>query len=283
VRLSVVVVTALCALEALASEPLPQVAPFPLEVKRAPSNVAKKDKEELVKLFPMLVRGADAAVPEGAKLSGALAELKRQDCEREDECLTQLAKLSGALYGLYANVDYNTDKRVVAVGRVVRDDGVVMGPAQTVELPKSTKPFKELARDALTQLLTKLAVGKLSPFRPVAPEPVPVPVPVPDKPVVTKDPALMPPPLPPLQVEQRPSMARTVGWVGLGVGAAVAVAGGLVFATAPAIRKDANGNIFAADKQNFPIAQGQQGAGVGLMIAGVGGGSRRWVGGCAGN
>jgi len=217
----------------------------------------------------MLVRGSDAAVPESAKLLAALSELKRQDCDRADECLTQLAKLSGALYGLYVSVDYNTDKHLVAVGRVVRDDGVSMGPAQTVDLMKPNGNFKDLAREALSQLLTKLAIGKLSPFRPVATV-------VPDRPiVVVTEPVTSPPrvevPRPPLpQPEKQTNIGRIIGWVGVGVGAAVGVGGVISFATAPVIHKDQDGNIEQVDRANFAAAQSRQALGVGLMAGGFG-------------
>jgi len=268
VRLSFVVVL-LVSLGAFAQEPLPLVAPFTLDVKRTPSGFSKKEKEELQKLFPMLVRGSDAAVPESAKLSSALSELKRQDCEREDECLTQLAKLAGALYGLYVSIDYNTDKHVIAVGRVVRDDGVTMGPAQTVDILKANGAFKDIARDALNQVLTKLAVGKLSPFRPAATV-------VPDRPnIVVKDPVKDPvridvPPPPPPQIEKHTSIGRIIGWVGVGVGAAVGVGGVIAFATAPKVGKDGDGNILFADRLKLAPAQSQQALGVGLMAGGFG-------------
>lgn len=267
-RLSFVVVL-LVSLRAFAQEPLPLVAPFPLDVKRTPSGFSKKEKEELQKLFPMLVRGSDAAVPESAKLSSALSELKRQDCEREDGCLTQLAKLAGALYGLYVSVDYTTEKHVIAVGRIVRDDGVSMGPAQTVDILKANGAFKNVARDALNQVLTKLAVGKLSPFRPAATA-------VADQPAsVMKEPAkemarIEPPPPPPPQFEKHTSIGRIMGWVGVGVGAAVGVAGVIAFATAPVVRKDGDGNILPADRLKLAPAQAQQAVGVGLMAGGFG-------------
>lgn len=267
-RLSFVVVL-LVSLRAFAQEPLPLVAPFTLDVKRTPSGYSKKEKEELQKLFPMLVRGSDAAVPESAKLSSALTELKRQDCEREDECLTQLAKLAGALYGLYVSVDYNTDKHVIAVGRVVRDDGVSMGPAQTVDILKANGAFKDIARDALNQVLTKLAVGKLSPFRPAAPAGLDHPINVVKEPV--KDPIRIDaPPPPPPQFEKRTSIGRIIGWVGVGVGAAVGVGGVISFATAPVVRKDGDGNILPGDRLKLAPAQSQQAVGVGLMAGGFG-------------
>lgn len=261
-------------LRALAQEPLPLVAPFTLDVKRTPSGFSKKDKEELQKLFPMLVRGADAAVPESAKLSSALSDLKRQDCEREDACLSQLAKLAGALYGLYVSVDYNTEKHVVAVGRVVRDDGVSMGPAQTVDLSRTNAPFKDIARDALGQVLTKLAVGKLSPFRPAAAVVSEQPT------VVVKEPAedplradVPPPPPPPIVTQPRELDLKTPGYVLLGVGGGVAIGGVLVFALANP-RVDANGVIERGSStpaeavEAYKAARNQQT--IGLVMTGVG-------------
>ncbi len=143
---------------------LPSVAPFPLELKRFP----EKEGIELQKLFPMLVRGSDAAVPDAAKMSVALAELKRKDCDREDACLSQLATLAGTLYAVHVVVDLTTDMRVIAVGRVVRYDGVATGGVQTVEVPKGARAVGDVGREVVKELLQKkLAVGGLSATRPV--------------------------------------------------------------------------------------------------------------------
>lgn len=179
-------------LVAFTAAALPTVAPFPLELKRFP----EKDGAELQKLFPMLVRGSDAAVPDAAKLSAALAELKRKDCDREDACLSQLATLAGTLYAVHVLVDLTTDQRVIAVGRVVRYDGVAMGAAQTVEAPKGTRPAGEVGRDAVKELLQKkLKVGGLSATRPVEAPPIAVvpkvedpQPPIPAPPIVVADP-----------------------------------------------------------------------------------------------
>ncbi|MFO0599267.1 MAG: hypothetical protein U0228_28430 [Myxococcaceae bacterium] len=274
-----------CSSVAFAQDPLPSVAPAPLEFKRTPSGFPKKDREELLKIFPMLLRASDAMVPDGAKLTSALADLKRQDCEREDECLKQLARLAGTLYAIYVNVDYTLDKHVVVTGRVVRDDGVMMGGLQTVDIVKEAA-FKDVARDGINQLLGKLAISKLPPFRPVAvvvadpnkkdPDPTLDPNKKKDP-----DPILPPPPPPPVDRSQADlglglvvagggvvvvsavlasvgcglgcgvatdlgsvpqsklgdfNTARTlapIGLVGLGVGAATAVVGAVLLATAP--------------------------------------------------
>lgn len=261
-----VVLVVLTASVAFGQEPRPLVAPFPLDFKRVPAGFSKKDREELQKLLPLLVRGADAAVPDPARMASSLAEFKRQDCEREDECLAQLAKLSGSLYGLYVGLDYTLEKRVVAVGRVVRDDGVAMGPAKTVEIVKQGA-FKDIARDAVNQLLAQLGVGALAPFRPAV-EPVKPDVPKKDPEVKTPD--LPPPPPPPIVVDEGPSGMKVAGWTMVGLGAASAIAGAVVFATAGGVRKDASGNILAEDIEKLPRIQTQQAAGVGVLAAGLG-------------
>ena len=103
----------LSAVSSWADEPMPQVAPFTLDVVRAPPEFSKKDKEDLEKLLPMLVRAAKVEVPDAARLSTALTELKRQDCDRDDNCLAQLAKLAGSLYGLFIQLDYDIDGQVL--------------------------------------------------------------------------------------------------------------------------------------------------------------------------
>lgn len=249
-----VVVLLLGSFEGRAEGPLPLVAPFTLEVKRTPKVFSNEAKVELGVLWPMLVRAADAAVPEGAKLSSAMADLKRQDCDREDECLTLLAKLAGANYGLYASIDFTTQQHVVAVGRVVRRDGVPMGPAQTVDLFKAGGVFKEVAVAALTELLVKLGVGKLSAFVPVA---------VPSGPTVAGDVPPFPPP--PLIVEDPGAGQRAMGNGTLYVGAGVAVVGGVLAGVGAGL-----GYTAARDGDHFGSTAAAQQAATGRTLATVG-------------
>ena len=161
--------------------------PFPLEFKRTPSGFSGEDKEGMQREYTRLLRLAGALVPDFARYELALKELKRQDCEREDACLVQLAKQSQSLYALYASVDYTLEGAVVVSGRVVREDGKVASPTETVKLPKGRDAFKDIAKNALVQLFAQLKIGELSATRPVEAvkiEPVKEPI---------KDP---PPPLP---------------------------------------------------------------------------------------
>ncbi|PZR03240.1 MAG: hypothetical protein DI536_36200, partial [Archangium gephyra] len=88
--------------------------------------------------------------------------MKRTDCEREDACLAQLT----TLYGLYMSLDYSLEGAVVASGLVVRDDGKVVAPTQTVKLAKGKDPFKDIAKNALVALYGQLKLSELPAVRP---------------------------------------------------------------------------------------------------------------------
>src|SRR3954471_7021385 len=118
-----VVVLALCVSAiSFAQAPKPSLMPFPLEFKRTPSGFSKEDKEAMQREYTRLLRLSGAMVPDFARYDLALKELKRQDCEREDECLVQLAKKAESLYALYTSIDYTLEGAVLVSGRVVRDD-----------------------------------------------------------------------------------------------------------------------------------------------------------------
>ena len=142
-----------------------QVMPFPLEVKRTPQGFTKEERETTQREFTRLLRLTGTQIPDFARFDFALKELKRQDCEREDECLAQLAKKAEALYALYASLDFTLEGAVQVSGRVVRDDGKVVSPTQTVKL--EGQPFKDGASKALTQLFSQLKLADLPAQRPV--------------------------------------------------------------------------------------------------------------------
>lgn len=255
-----------CGAVARAQDPLPQVVPFPLELKRVPMGTSEKERDELIRKFPMLVRGADAEVPDAAKMTQALAALKRQDCDRENECLSQLAKLSGALYGLYANVDFTLDKRAIATGRIVRDDGLTMGPAQSVEVPIKAGAFRVAAQDALKQLLVKLELKKLSPFRPVVAETPPI------ESASTAAEKSGPPLPPPLVVEDMGSGQRQNGKIVLFAGAGLAAVGAVLAGIGGGIGAGAahDGSFVTSEEAARQVKTGQTLTTVGFVGLGLG-------------
>lgn len=268
-----VVVVAGClagGLPAGAQDLRPSVAPFPLEIKRSAKNFSERQRKELARELRRVL-SASAQLPDSATLDSALAKLDGERCERDDDCLARLAHLAGCLYGLYVSVDLSLDeKQVVATGRVVRDDGQLIGPLERVEIPKGGRDsFEDLAKQAITRVAERLVVAQRLP--PSKPGPVVEAVKAVEEPK-PGDPKLPPPPPPPplLVVESRPNVGRIAGWGAVGVGAAVGIVGVATFATAPLIRRDADGNIFREDVSRTAATQSQQGVGVGLMVGGLG-------------
>lgn len=261
-------------LAAFAQAPKPSVMPFPLEIKRAPSGFGSEEREGLQKEYTRLLRLAGALVPDFARYDLALRELKRQDCEREDECLVQLARKAEALYGLYASVDYTLEGAVVVSGRVVREDGKVVSPIQTVKLARGRDPFKEIAKNALAQLFTQLKIAELSATRPVEAAVDPQKKDPPMNPI--KDP---PPPLPPLIVEDTGAGQRSAGRALLYGGAGLAVVGGVLAGAGCGVgcgvTPNANGTIpegqlEAARTGRALMTAGFVGLAAGAAVAGLG-------------
>lgn len=243
----------------------PTVVVYPLEFKRVPPEVKKEDKEALKRDQSRLLLRAGAVVPDFTKSEAALVELKRGDCEREDACLSQLATLAGALYGLYASVDYSLDGTVVVSGRVIRDDGKVVSPTETVRLPKGKDPFKDIARNGLTALYDLLKVKDLPAERPAVTVTPPVEKTPPNN--VVTDP---PPPLPPL-VDTSNSQ-RSAGQALVGAGVGVAVVGGVLFGIGQGIGGGLNPTDGAIDSErvgDFRAANGLCTAGVVSLSVGA--------------
>ena len=247
--------------------------PFPLEFKRTPSGFSKDDKEAMQREYTRLVRLGGAMVPDFARYDLALKELKRQDCEREDECLVQLAKKAESLYSLYTSVDYTLEGAVVVTGRVIRDDGKVASPTETVKLAKGRDSFKDIAKNALVQLFTQLKLSELPATRLVEKaEPVKDPLFVKDP---LKDP---PPPPPPLFIDDTGAGQRSAGKGMVIAGGAVAVVGGVLAGVGGAIGYGKNlndKNVPPGELDTVLVARtlttvGFVGAGVGALTAVVG-------------
>lgn len=255
---------------AVAQAPKPVVMPFPLELKRVAPGTAKEDRDALQREYQRLLKLSGAQIPDFVRYDAALKDLKRQDCEREDECLVQLAKKAEALYGLYVSIDFTLEGAVIATGRVVRDDGKVASATQTVKLMKGRDPFKDVVRNAMSQLFVQLKISELAATRPV--EPVKV-VEVPKEPVkeiVIKD----PPPPPPVIIEDTGAGQRSLGKTVLYVGAGVAAVGGIMAAVGGGVGGSiARGSRmdWAADEAAVKQLQtGQTLATIGFVGLGVG-------------
>ncbi len=259
----------LCAAVASAEAPRPEVAPFPLEIIRTSDDCTKKDSDDLQKLLPMMLRSAAASVPDNAKLAAALETLRRQDCNREDACLAQLATLAGSLYAFAGQVDFNLDGEVVASGRVVRDDGRAVRSPRTVKVARGASSFRDTALAALKQLLIELDVAHLPAFMPQEPlvEVAPLPVTRPTVAVVAV------PAVPPAPAPSGVNPFHVAGLAGLGAGAVCMVVGGVVLGTAGSARTDVSQGVvrvFAEDAGKVAGIQRAQTAGVALLAVGAG-------------
>jgi hypothetical protein len=263
-RRPMVMAVVLGAAAALAQDSKPELAPFPLEIIRTADDCTAADQDELRTLWPMMLRAAGSSVPDSAKLSGALRDLGRQDCNRDDACLAQLGRLAGSLYAVYGQVDFDLDRNVVASGRVVRDDGRAVRGPKTVKLPLGAAGFKVAAQAALKQLLVELDVAQLPPFRPQEPvaelEPAPLPEPVLGAVAVpSKRPAL--------------GAAGVVGIIGIGTGAACVLLGTVLLATtAPPHSEVSQGvvRVFSEDASKVASIQRAQAVGVAALAVGAG-------------
>ncbi len=223
------------------------VMPNPVFVKCKTAECVKFEKTDLAFAYrTQLVKAGGR--PPGAFATGvATKQLKRNDCDRDDSCLKQLAQLARTPYALYTDLDVDKDNFVVMTGRVVSDEGKRAREAMTVRLPKGKEPLADVVQVALGRLFEQLKVKELSvpkaavaevktpdivkpPTEPVKPIET-LKTPEPTKPVTdvakvepTTVTDMMPPPMP--TVETKSSAAPIGLLVG---GTVVALAGGIIW------------------------------------------------------
>jgi hypothetical protein len=253
----------------------PTIAPFPLEVARP--ALSAKQKEELNNTLKVLLLRNGISSVDALTLKVSLADLRREDCDREDQCLAQLATRAGTLYAMFASVKLTVAGEVVANGRVVRDDGKLvasLAAEDVVRLPKGKAPFAEVAELALRTLIERLKIRALPLSKP-SESPSPLPPVVEVKP----DPSETPPPLPPVMLEDKGASHRVIGRslviagggvlvVGAVLGSVgLGIAGGLAPTTNGSVPRDSVGtaNTAATLRTTGVIAMG---AGAALAIVG---------------
>ena len=155
----------------------PTLVDFPLDVKSAVSDTQLVELEDDFR--QMLARNTGILVPTRTNWKLAVAAHKRQDCEVRNECLQQLAISAATLYAMYCSVEKNASGEVTATGRVVNQDGALVRPPEQVKVARRGT-FNEGAHEALTLLLARLELEKLSPVltkpdevkKPGTPEPI---------------------------------------------------------------------------------------------------------------
>lgn len=193
----------------------PPVAAYPLDV--LVRGVSDAQVAELQSESRRLL-GLEATLPDGLVLEAAVTMLQRKDCDVDDGCLKQFAVNAKSLYALYAVLESDVkQKQIIAKGRVVREDGVLVVPPKSVTITRKGKdPVDVALREALKTLYAELKVSALPATREQ-------PVVKKDPDPIKKDPDLPPPPPPPLV--DTGAGQRTAGKAILIGGAAVLVGG----------------------------------------------------------
>ncbi len=255
------------------------VCPYPLDVLRPPKGVPAAQLDELRATFKRLLRESGVLLPNSGTLNDTLAELKRQDCDRENQCLVALAVRSRSLYAVYVSIDFDVGSMVSVTGRVVRDDGKEMARAAPLKAPATAKTFEAVGKDLLKKLLLALEVSKLPAAKPVEPTKVepPTVLATPDAGVTVLTPAadagveLTPPPPPPLVS----SPLKPVGIVTASVSGVAAVTGVALLLVgrgqAIPLFDDRGALKPGADAKAAQSARTLQGVGVALAATGVAG------------
>ena len=230
----------------------PMVIAAPLEVRRSTGGETTKALQK--ELRTLLVKQPNVLTPPYSAWDTAVAAVKRQDCETNDDCLRELAVTAGTLYAIYVEVEQDPTKtEVIAVGRIVRKDGVLIEIEgkrfARVQLPRGADSFEAVAKVALARVLGSMKLSSLPPTMPAAEVPV-VKQETPDAgtPVaaVTADAGIPPPP--PLVIETPPTPpARIASYALLGVGAVSILTGGafgvVAIADRGGIQADSAGNL----------------------------------------
>lgn len=212
----------LVSLSAAAQDVKPTVAPAPLELRRKPEAISKKEAEQLVEEFDRLVRAAGARIPTPSEMSSALAVLRRQDFASSDEALAQLAQKAQTLYAVHVQIDYPVTGSVVAVGKVVRADGKRMNEEVRLERSREGRTYLQTTTETVIAVLEKLDLQRLPSSLPVVVAPV-----KPDAPTVERPDPGLPPPAPPLVVFEERSNLLLAGRI-VAVGGAALVLGGII-------------------------------------------------------
>lgn len=262
----------LCAVMVVSSAAWAQVKPpvvaYPLDV--LVRGVTDAQVKELQAESRRLL-GLEASLPDGLTLDAALTMLERKDCDVDDGCLKQFALNAKSLYALYVVLESDAkQKQIIAKGRVVREDGVLVVPSKSVTVVRKPKDTVDAAlKEALKALYAELKVSALPPTREL-PKKDPDPLVKKDPDPIKKDPELPPPPPP---VVDLAAGQRTAG-TGLLVGGAIAFAagvaltsGGLAMGYGADLDKDGN----VDSPQRVPdVKTGQALSTTGLIVGGVG-------------
>lgn len=196
------------------------------------------------------------------------------DFKTNDASLARLAQLAKVLYAGYATLVLTPKNELVLTARMVRDDGEVVSTAQAIA-PRGKGPIPDEVVALTEKLFFDLRTKELPDAKPAPAPKAPVVV-VEVKQDEPRPPARVEPPPPPpplLEIAGEPaskpgSNLRPIGFAVAGVGAAAAVGGAVLYATAGSVRRDASGNVFFEDVSQVTDIRTKQGVGLGLLVGG---------------
>lgn len=237
----------------------------------APSPALTEPVEALQKRFLAVAREKSGYVLSlRREVEDALGQVGPKDFARSDDALGRLATAAKVQNGLHVTLQLTAKGELALSGRVVKANGERLRTA-SVTVPRAAGSLLDALAGAAGVFFEALKRGTapVAEAPPVVVKPVenepPPPVEVKPAPVVTPVQAL---------VSEAPapgSPLRTVGFIVAGVGAATAIAGGVVFATAGTVQQDpSTGNIALGDAPRVEGIRAQQAAGVAVLAAGGG-------------
>ena len=256
------VVFALClAFSAAAQEARPSLVSLPLELDPAPPLM--KQKPALLKTFGEAVDQSGVLLALPGEVTAAVKAVKRDDFQVNDESVALVAKQTSSLYALSSALHYALDGEMTLAGRLIRDDGKVMGTA-AVKKKRGKDQVLTVFNAMLPEYFAALKLNELPATKAVAGAPVEVKVaPVKVEPAPAVIAAVPVPKAPP-----PPGLARVSSYVLMGVGGALAIGGVVAFATTPPVEFE--GRVVKSDPIKALQSENQQTVGVGLMIGGAG-------------
>lgn len=150
-----------------AAQDKPTVMDCPLDVKASMPAATMQDLQEELRF--QLAKKRGIACKTQSDWAAVVEAVKRQDCDTRNDCVQAYAVKAGALYGVYVSLfKEDAGGTAVAVGRVVDQDGAEV--VQTVKVRvKANGTFEQAAKQAMSELLGQLELEKLPPVLAIKP------------------------------------------------------------------------------------------------------------------
>ncbi len=246
----------------------PAVTPFPLHLRRTPTGFGYEDGELLQRALLQKLASV-AQVADAKSLDAAVTALGRDDCDRQDDCLRQLAIKAETLYAVDVAVGLSMTGEVFANGRVVRDDGELIAPMRRVAFPLGQTPFLEAATLAMGQLIDELNLVNLPAVKQVvAPAVADAPAADAESPVLARKRAAAVQAAAAASPPRDTRRIRGLSYALLGLGVAAGVTGAVLFGVGTG-ESGLDLRNFIIDRTTYVNSQRNQLFGMTLLVVGV--------------